>query len=114
MAGGIGGGREQAWERLGAFRHPRGSLPASGASGAEETQVGVELVGAAGQDPPGWSPCTQRLGAHRLSLAGGADDAWADSEDITEEDCALRSVPRWYGLGWRRGRVSDRWWPFSN
>lgn len=92
-------------------------LPACGASGAEETQrlsVGVDLVGG------GWSglPWVEPLDppprcSQTLSLAGGADDAWADAEDITEEDCALRSVPHCYGLGWCWGRVSDQWWPFS-
>jgi hypothetical protein len=38
-------------------------------------------------------PHATSLSADRLvSLAGGADDAWADLEDVTEEDYALRSV----------------------
>lgn len=33
------------------------------------------------------------LSADRLvSLAGGTDDTWADVDDVTEEDCALRLV----------------------
>lgn len=45
-------------------------------------------------------PCATSLGADRqVSLPGGADDAWADAEDVTEEDCALRSVPGGYGSG---------------
>lgn len=27
-----------------------------------------------------------------VSLAGGADDTWANTEDVTEEDFVLRSV----------------------
>lgn len=46
--------------------------------------MGMPLGGA-----PRHHLCADRL----VSLAGGADDAWADAEDITEEDCALRSVP---------------------
>lgn len=43
------------------------------------------------------------LSADKLvSLAGGTDDTWADVDDVTEEDCALRLVrglSLWVG-GW--------------
>lgn len=37
---------------------------------------------------------------------GGADDAWADAEDVTEEDCALRLVlgRRGKDMGWGSGK----------
>ncbi|XP_021550605.1 myotubularin-related protein 14 isoform X5 [Neomonachus schauinslandi] len=38
----------------------------------------------------GWGELYGRTGYNYI-FSGGADDAWADSEDITEEDCALRS-----------------------
>lgn len=47
------------------------------------------------------------LSADKLvSLAGGTDDTWADVDDVTEEDCALRLVQGrslwvggWVGMG---------------
>lgn len=38
----------------------------------------------------GWGELYGRTGYNYI-FSGGADDAWADAEDITEEDCALRS-----------------------
>uniref|UniRef100_A0A8D2E0M9 Myotubularin related protein 14 n=1 Tax=Sciurus vulgaris TaxID=55149 RepID=A0A8D2E0M9_SCIVU len=38
----------------------------------------------------GWGELYGRSG-YNYFFSGGADDAWADVEDITEEDCALRS-----------------------
>ncbi|KAG8516894.1 LOW QUALITY PROTEIN: Myotubularin-related protein 14, partial [Galemys pyrenaicus] len=38
----------------------------------------------------GWGELYGRTGYNYI-FSGGADDAWADSEDVTEEDCALRS-----------------------
>ncbi|XP_017533134.3 phosphatidylinositol-3,5-bisphosphate 3-phosphatase MTMR14 isoform X1 [Manis javanica] len=38
----------------------------------------------------GWGELYGRTGYNYI-FSGGADDAWADTEDITEEDCALRS-----------------------
>lgn len=44
-----------------------------------------------------------------VSLTGGADDTWASTEDVTEEDFVLRSVwvtvGRSMGQGWLAG-----WW----
>ncbi|XP_036187973.1 myotubularin-related protein 14 isoform X4 [Myotis myotis] len=37
----------------------------------------------------GWGELYGRTGYNYI-FSGGADDAWADAEDITEEDCALR------------------------
>ncbi|EHH51155.1 Myotubularin-related protein 14 [Macaca fascicularis] len=38
----------------------------------------------------GWGELYGRSG-YNYFFSGGADDAWADVEDVTEEDCALRS-----------------------
>ncbi|XP_060163620.1 phosphatidylinositol-3,5-bisphosphate 3-phosphatase MTMR14 isoform X3 [Globicephala melas] len=38
----------------------------------------------------GWGELYGRTGYNYI-FSGGADDAWADAEDVTEEDCALRS-----------------------
>ncbi|XP_033066456.1 myotubularin-related protein 14 isoform X2 [Trachypithecus francoisi] len=38
----------------------------------------------------GWGELYGRSG-YNYFFSGGADDAWADAEDVTEEDCALRS-----------------------
>ncbi|XP_016043272.1 myotubularin-related protein 14 isoform X3 [Erinaceus europaeus] len=39
----------------------------------------------------GWGELYGRTGYNYIFSAGGVDDAWADAEDVTEEDCALRS-----------------------
>ncbi|KAJ1069089.1 hypothetical protein K5549_000400 [Capra hircus] len=46
----------------------------------------------------GWGELYGRTGYNYI-FSGGADDAWADAEDLTEEDYALRSVPGSYGSG---------------
>ncbi|OWK02811.1 MTMR14 [Cervus elaphus hippelaphus] len=38
----------------------------------------------------GWGELYGRTGYNYI-FSGGADDAWADAEDLTEEDCAVRS-----------------------
>ncbi|XP_066899625.1 myotubularin-related protein 14 isoform X12 [Kogia breviceps] len=38
----------------------------------------------------GWGELYGRTGYNYI-FSGGADDAWADAEDVTEEDCVLRS-----------------------
>lgn len=57
--------------------------------GVRYTELVLEEEAAEGGEAPDggtWS-------SHRFFPAGGVDDAWADGEDVTEEDCALRSVP---------------------
>ncbi|XP_068940107.1 myotubularin-related protein 14 isoform X5 [Petaurus breviceps papuanus] len=39
----------------------------------------------------GWGELYGRTGYNYI-FSGGSDDAWADSEDITEDDCTLRSA----------------------
>lgn len=52
------------------------------------------------KQPLAWSPChSPSCAKPQVPPTGGADDAWADAEDLTEEDCALRSVPGSCGSG---------------
>lgn len=50
-------------------------------------------VGSSWPSKDGTSFSADRL----VSLAGGADDTWANTEDVTEEDFVLRSV--WVTVG---------------
>lgn len=50
--------------------------------------LGKVQVGSLGLAKDATSFSADRL----VSLAGGADDTWANTEDVTEEDFVLRSV----------------------
>lgn len=46
-----------------------------------------------------------KASVHNAFLAGGSDDAWADAEDISEEDSALRFVCI---IGMRKREFGDK------
>lgn len=62
-------------------------------------RCGAGEEGKVGGEAQGGGLCHCLSVDRQFSLAGGADDAWADTEDITEEDCALRSVTSCYRSG---------------
>ena len=91
--------------------------------------VGHQVLEKGGAWSLGWnqgssSPCMEPLPHPKcwpqVPPTGGADDAWADAEDLTEEDCAVRSVPGSYGSGhgwgaclWPVAAVFS-WWPWHH